>query len=705
MRRKLILRGLAFAVVAMIGAGLINPYTRQAIFGPTLQGTPLCVWQERVRRDVLGEAEQSLLAKFRRLFEGDPKSLPFDSLTADEQVFLLLGFLDDPNPTLRARAIQTLWGSRAGMAGTICFFDGPNGPVVFSGGITLASSTFWSGDSMRFLQVKVPPNIAPHLLRMLDDPHDEVRAAAIQALSGQGKEAQAAFPRLFELLNHADPKRRTEAVVCLNHIHPKTKAWLSRLLGMLDDDKLDSRLATIGCLRGWSDRRMAVTAGPRLLKLLQDREPSVRIQAAYTLGTLRVHLADATATLAWGLRHPNASVRIQAIGHLFEPAGAALYPDLVRCVRFDPDLPVRRAAVNALTRGGRQAVPLLVSLLQHPDTEMRNNALGALANLGPEARTALPHLLHNLEELGPPGIDALVSLGDADAVPKLIELLDHRDWRGRALAALRSFGPEAKAALPKVLVLVNDPQAEVSSEALQTLACIDPDHEETFPALERVLMNDATKHAAIAPLFYIIYIGTQDRRVVPLLLRRLETSANSSHRHPWIQILGNLGPEARSAAPALLRLGRAEDEIICDAVIYALGNIGAEENDVVPWLTQLVRKEKFVPSAVAALGRFGPRAAAALPYLIPLLKSDDANLRITAAQALCQIAVRPDDIIPHLLPLLRDNEEHVRSSVAAALGGLGPNGRAAIPALVALLDDDSQSIYEAALNALAEIEP
>lgn len=741
--RKRILRGvLLFLAVAVVGAALVIPYYRQLLFGPTYQGVPLCVWQDQIRRQTLGEKEHAWLVKVRKWFQPKDESLASVKLTREERIAIWLTFLDDPVPALRTQAIQVLWG-RLGPgwgSGYVTFLGGDVSLVRLASvdylGTMGYSEIVWDGTwcSLNLPQgmIQPAPPVKPHLLRMLDDDNAEVRQAAFTALSQQGNEAAPAFPRLFELLEHADATRRAQAARTLNATHPKTRSWLERLITMLDDPSADVRNAVTDCLAAWTDRRMAVAAGPRLVLALRDPDHTVRIQAAWTLGALSVHTHQATEALRAGMRDADPSMRNRALSALFVPAGAALFPEIVQRARSDPDQNVRTAAINALWHGGEQAVPVLVSFLRHANADVRSAALQSLHNLGPKARLAVPHLLADLESFAGNGVQALAAIGDVNAVPKLVELLAHRELRAPALSALQSFGADAGAALPKILEMLDD-QAELRQQALLALLTIGGDQEEILQALEKRLLTElASKRDDL--VWNFCQQRDKASALVPALIKRLETDdAKSGVAH--VQALGAIGPAARAAAPALLLSAKESNDDLRGAVIAALGDIAADERRCVPWLIEQLERDEQVIRAANALAQFGGRARSALPHLAPLLKSAradyraaaiwalaaigppedatsllvpllrdrDEEIRRNATQALCSLGVREE--VKHFVALLRDEPSSIRNAVARALGELGPSAADAVPALCALLDDDSQTTFEYALEALSRIEP
>src|SRR5262249_15596120 len=115
-----------------------------------------------------------------------------------------------------------------------------------------------------------------------------------------------------------------------------------------------------------------------------------------------------------------------------------------------------------------------------------------------------------------------------------------------------------------------------------------------------------------------------------------------------INVVGDLGPEAKVAVPALVAL-------LKDTRIDKVDRV-------------------FV---VRALGRLGPQASASVPDLIEVLKSDDLYLRIQAATTLGQIGPDAKAAVPLLHDLLHDMLKHPsveaeRSAVFEALRKIGP---------------------------------
>jgi HEAT repeat protein len=120
--------------------------------------------------------------------------------------------------------------------------------------------------------------------------------------------------------------------------------------------------------------------------------------------------------------------------------------------------------------------------------------------------------------------------------------------------------------------------------------------------------------------------------------------------------------------------------------------------------------------AAMDIGELGPRAKKAVPALAEALADRDLNVRYWAATALRQIGPDAKAAVPALIaaletfpggtpPLEGPNRYYpdVRSVSAQALGAIGAGAEPAIPALEKALKDPDTSVQAAAAEALKRI--
>jgi HEAT repeat protein len=152
---------------------------------------------------------------------------------------------------------------------------------------------------------------------------------------------------------------------------------------------------------------------------------------------------------------------------------------------------------------------------------------------------------------------------------------------------------------------------------------------------------------------------------------KMDRAKFGMHQAAAAEVLGKMGPAARKAVPALIRLLLEFDGAITADAEKALPKIDphwASRGAVPIFIRGLKSKDTFRrQSAAIALARLGPAARKAVPYLIPLLKDEEDYVRLRAAQALGDMGPAAKAALPALRPLLEDDEDFVRVSAAEAL--------------------------------------
>jgi uncharacterized protein (TIGR02996 family) len=248
--------------------------------------------------------------------------------------------------------------------------------------------------------------------------------------------------------------------------------------------------------------------------------------------------------------------------------------------------------------------------------------------MAPKYENPLPGLLAAVES--GKGVtkasQVLARIGEA-AVPGLVALLKHETPRARlrAVKALRLLGPKAKAAIPALTELVKGKSrgdtAAARREAVAVLGVLRAKRsaqDELAKGLDSA--DDAERLAAVEAMAKL----------------RTRTAASS-----LCKVLADESAEVRRAAAHQLQW------IASPSMTYA----------VEPLRKALADEQLGVrSSAVMALGRIGPKAAAAVPDLIRLLNGADTTLRRIVIDALGQVGVGTPEVLEALLAALRDTE-------------------------------------------------
>jgi hypothetical protein len=153
------------------------------------------------------------------------------------------------------------------------------------------------------------------------------------------------------------------------------------------------------------------------------------------------------------------------------------------------------------------------------------------------------------------------------------------------------------------------------------------------------------KSQVIPQLLDRMFHDTNDSRLRIFLVETLDglpgvqiyfTQADT-RRMNAAQSIGELGPVAQSAVPALLQALRGKDAAVHGAVIEALGKIHSEPQVVIPLLIGYLEDEHLNDEAALALANYGSLAKAAVPKIVPMLHAQDKDARYAATKALRQI--------------------------------------------------------------------
>jgi HEAT repeat protein len=233
--------------------------------------------------------------------------------------------------------------------------------------------------------------------------------------------------------------------------------------------------------------------------------------------------------------------------------------------------------------------------------------------------------------------EVLMNFLKQGGIPGLVEAMNDRDpiIRATANAALIGEGPEARAAIPGLVALLRDKKSRDRGQVAMLLGTMGPD---AVPVLTETLADkDPQLRSAAAYGLCCLQRG-----------------------------------EAKAAVPALTGLLQDEGQVVRDAAAKALWHIGPEARSAVPALIAALKDEKNRENAARALGGIGPDAKAAVPALVELLSKKDADANLL-------------------------------EEVAWALGHIGPDARAATKALTELARDANPRVRKAAATSLDRI--
>jgi HEAT repeat protein len=189
---------------------------------------------------------------------------------------------------------------------------------------------------------------------------------------------------------------------------------------------------------------------------------------------------------------------LAAIPELHRILNEPLKPEVVPVVAPSETLDPGCAAARALgriapkTAAAPSVIAALIDAVRSGPPGRRGQAAVALGEFGPAAGAAVPVLIKAISDApDDPKAPLAAALGEIapgtpasdPAIAALLTVLESKHWPSRyvAVQALRKFGPQAAAALPRIRALKQDDDPDVRRVAAEALVVIEPLDARTTP--------------------------------------------------------------------------------------------------------------------------------------------------------------------------------------------------------------------------------
>jgi HEAT repeat protein len=245
------------------------------------------------------------------------------------------------------------------------------------------------------------------------------------------------------------------------------------------------------------------------------------------------------------------------------------------------------SAPDDVLRYQSEPVSAWLSLLEHPQEELRRQAAQRLLEISAAIAAVLPALSGVLRNpdgavraqaasvLGELSAKMLASLPSLRAALRTIVLTDSdENVRSVALQSLAQIGPEAQADVPSLLSSLKDEFPYVRLSAAHALGELGVRAKDALPALTTVLLYDASPRVRLEAAVAVWRIDRRSVRVLPTLMQALDDPDEVSR---WIaaDCLGEIGPDAHDAIPALQKVlaGPLRSRLIRMSIALALERI------------------------------------------------------------------------------------------------------------------------------------
>lgn len=486
----------------------------------------------------------------------------------------------------------------------------------------LRSSNPWqkinAAKALEVLGVEATSSIST-LLEVAEDPHANIRMAALSALRHMGPQGLSAF---LSLLKHPKPAMRAVVASELHQLSALAVVAAPALYRMLQDGdqqvrwsaaqaiaRLPSILPTLRALLSHKDiwyRQKSVHTlsllGERavliLLEALSNTDALVRSKAAEALG--RIHLSS--STVAYRQKLPPSLLK--------RGFKALILRDLALALN-DKDARVKQAAVAALMKQGFDGQKHVWAFLSRCNEEQLLLALSAapiFPTLNPKETDEL--LLRLRRALG--------SKKESNRI--------------RSARILGKLGPKAGLATILLNQLLEDPRKRVRMASIIALSQIGSQARIAIRSLVRVV-HTHSREERLAALEALVKLSSYSKRAIHAL-KNLLHNRSLSLRILGMQSLAQMGEKALPALPELLQA--LSDRRLRSYAASALSEIGEK---AVPALVPVLRHQnqwvRWV--VIEILASFGKKAIEAVPALRKAMQDPISAVQIAAVRALSQI--------------------------------------------------------------------
>jgi HEAT repeat protein len=362
---------------------------------------------------------------------------------------------------------------------------------------------------------------------------------AARLLASIGPKAKAAIPVLLEYLPTGSDVLSNAIADALWKIDRQTNTVLQILTNNLRSLANERQITTLGELRGMG--LAAKPAAPLVLHSILTCTERARTAAAETLQEIDPALYRSTMDDL----NQHAAARIQSLIESIRDGGPQRMPALEAIALYGPE--------------AKPAVPALIDVLQECRARTTNGtkeiaidrsgfivglAADALAEIGPEAHEAVSALASSLPERVLKGSTKTLSSYEVTSPCR----------------ALGMIGPQAAAAAPVLQALLQNQNLVFRAAAAAALARIAPEQKDRLVDILRSLANSnplLNKSQVVLPAKVALWrLGAEKEPPVQELIAALAGGSP----YDTVQLLGDIGPPARSALPQLKRfLGSNKD--------------------------------------------------------------------------------------------------------------------------------------------------
>jgi HEAT repeat protein len=349
------------------------------------------------------------------------------------------------------------------------------------------------------------------------------------------------------------------ALFALGEIGPSASSATATIVSLLDDEEFESvKYAAAFAL---SEIDKSDQAKGALAKLLDSGDIGLACIAGRGLlqmDPMGPYEEKAEKAVIAALNSKDEDIRHLAVRTLAEtspserPAKPAIVDAFVAAMA-DADPVVIEEVIDALAAQGEYAVERIARGLANE--KLRPIAVQIAIRMGPKAKAAVPAL-----------IEAMETTKDDPLLRREVHF------------ALAAIGPDAAAAVPQLTKALDDEIPEIRTSACYALGSIGPQAESCVQAISKLYASDKDDDfQRLSCLWALAHIFPDNeriqRRAIPVFTQALSDSREHI-RAEMATALGDIGPAAKSALPALKKATEDEFAEVRAAAKAAIKKIG-----------------------------------------------------------------------------------------------------------------------------------
>lgn len=415
-----------------------------------------------------------------------------------------------------------------------------------------------------------------------------IRYKAVAALYEEGVDAAPLVKELIPLLKDPQPAIRRAVAQTMANCKGDAAAAVPALVAAFKDSDYWVRYLASNALS-----EIGEAAAPLLIDLLADKDATTRLHAVFVMNGLGLQSKDVAKALGKATKDASANVRQAALFTLskietddpdiFAILGAAL---------ADKEKQVRLSAASILVGKGREGSGVLAKATEDSKTGARILALQSLAALGDEIdekgvlalRKALSDEDVKVRQTAALGIANVSKFarelgGNKELFDALAKLLQEKDaqLRRTAMYAIGQIGCDDADEMKKVAGAMKDPDAMVRSFTVQALArfLTETESEDNRKELFGYLIDTLKDGDRRVQFLAAQSLAQQPVPAIEPLIKLVE-EGKGTQRLWAATILGELGPLAIEAGPALMKMSKDASPEARRVALLAIQKIQAE---------------------------------------------------------------------------------------------------------------------------------